>query len=111
MVRVTPPSSGPPDGPGGGVGSGTDSSNGSDIDQIGPLSFGLRMTLGEFGVPWPSVSAEYSAGRLAGLELASALGIRPARRALARERQSLLRRCFPAIDPAGLIGADERGGD
>ena len=67
-----------------------------DGDEFG---VGLRTTLEEFGVRWPADGNDYDCGRLAALQLASALGIRDARRALARERQLLFRRCFPAVDP------------
>lgn len=71
----------------------------SDPSSIGS---GLEKTLAEFGVPQPLADADYALGRLAGLEFASALGIRQARRALARERQMLMRHCFPALDPRRL---------
>lgn len=64
-------------------------------DTPNPMTFGLRMTLDELGLPMPNPAAEYALGRLAALELGSSLGLRSARRALARERQSLLRRCLP----------------
>jgi hypothetical protein len=69
----------------------------------------LRMTLEEFGVPPPPPGADDACGRLAGLEFASALGSRKARRALVRERQTLLRRCFPMSDPAGSLRGGDRG--
>lgn len=65
------------------------------------LSVALRTTLEEFGVASPAPSAAHDCGRLAALEFASALGIREARRALAREREPLLRQCFPDADPLG----------
>lgn len=92
------PSRHPPDG----VGGGADSDAGSSATSS-QLTSGLKTTLEEFDVPQPPTDAEYALGRLAGLEFASALGIRGARRALARERQVLLRRCFPALDPRRLI--------
>jgi hypothetical protein len=95
------PSFDPPDGVGGGADSAVDSPAASSR-----LNSGLRTTLEEFDVPLPPASAEYALGRLAGLEFASALGIRKARRALARERQPLLRRCFPAFDPRRLGQGD-----
>lgn len=71
--------------------------NSRDVGQPNPFTFGLKTTLAEFGLQSPPASADYACGRLAALELASALGVRQARRVLARERQSLLRRCFPII--------------
>jgi hypothetical protein len=100
------PSNDPLDGAGGGAGSDVGSSVESAAGPPSPLSAGLRTTLDEFGVPPPATSADYALGRLAGLEFASALGIRQARRALARERQTLLRRCFPALDPQRLQQGD-----
>ena len=94
------PSCDPPDGAGGGA----HPDRGSSADSV--FSFGLRTTLEEFGVPSPPAYVDDALGRLAGLEFASALGIRTARRALARERQTLLRRCFPSLDPRRLGQGD-----
>lgn len=66
----------------------------------------LHATLEEFDAPRPAAGAESACGRLAALELASALGIRRARRALARERQTLLRQCFPSLD-IGIDAGDD----
>jgi hypothetical protein len=75
------PSCDAPDGAGGGAHDG----RGSSADSV--FSFGLRTTLEEFGVPSPPADDD-ALGRLAGLEFASALGIRTARRALASGRRS-----------------------
>jgi len=85
------------------------SSNAARNADFGPpsqLSSSLRTTLEQFGVPQPPANTDDALGRLAGLEFASALGVRQARRALARERQMLLRRCFPALDPRRLEHSD-----
>lgn len=99
-----PPSTNPPDGHREGADLLVGSFNALDPGQPNPLTFGLKTTLAEFGLPSPSASADYACGRLAALEFASALGVRQARRVLARERQSLLRRCFPII---GVRAAEE----
>jgi hypothetical protein len=94
----------PPDGTGGGADS--DAGSSAEFGSPSRLSSGLRTTLEEFGIPRPSAEADYALGRLAGLELASVLGVRTARRALARERQLLLRCCFAALDPRRLEHGD-----
>jgi hypothetical protein len=76
-----------------------------------PTVFGLQMTLDEFGVPLPPPDAYYALGRLAALEFASALGVRTARRALSRERQTLIRRCFPSLSPVSHVGGRSRSND
>lgn len=64
-----------------------------------PTAAGLRHALAEFGLELPTPLAQHALGRLVGLELASWLGSRHARRALARERESLLRTCFGLVAP------------
>jgi hypothetical protein len=95
-----------PDSPGGTGGGGVRGAA-SSAEQTS-LALALRTTLEEFGVSPPPPSAEDACGRLAGLEFASALGSRKARRALVRERQTLLWRCFPTSDPARSLRSGDR---
>jgi hypothetical protein len=62
------------------------------------MATSLGLTLEQFGMAMPSPEAQSALGRLIGLELASHLGLRPARRALARERSYLLRSYFQPIE-------------
>jgi hypothetical protein len=62
-----------------------------------PMSAALKAVLNEFGLTLLGDDAAAALGRLAGLELASSLGLRPARRVLAHERSTLLKNCFYAV--------------
>jgi hypothetical protein len=68
------------------------------VTGIDPTTVALRQTLEQFGMRLPSPQAQHSLGRLAGLQLASHLGNREARRALTRERMWLLRCCINVIE-------------
>jgi hypothetical protein len=60
----------------------------------------LDLTLTDFEFNPGNDNAAAALGRLAGLELASFLGLRPARRALGQERAVSTRRCVGALQIA-----------
>jgi hypothetical protein len=63
-----------------------------------PTTTGLRLALDQFGIKMPPPEAQEALGRLAGLQLASSLGSRVARRTLSRERAVLVKRCFDELE-------------
>jgi len=72
-----------------------------------PVTEGLRSALDECGLMLTSLDAQRALGRLAGLQLASQPGLRAARRVLAHERSTLVRRCVNGATFADWEPADK----
>jgi hypothetical protein len=69
-----------------------------------PTIAGLESALQEFGLEIATPEAQFALGRLAGLQLASQSGLRPARRAVSRERDALTRRCIDGLRERAAAG-------
>lgn len=63
------------------------------VMETSDFEYALDEALAEFDLTL-SATAHAAAGRLVALEIASRLGLRPARRLLSRERETLLRMCL-----------------
>jgi hypothetical protein len=80
----------------------------SDAGQPHQIIAGLESALEEFGLEVTTPDAQFALGRLAGLQLASQLGLRAAHRAVSRERGALTRSCLDGLRERAATGSTER---